>query len=149
MVIPSYVIAAALFLSSFLVPPRHDKRTMKVAEVAFKFQTEMNESQNQRDKRVEELWRKLDPQGLGELDLKGLQKGMQRIDHRVCSQFPFTDAKPRLTDSTNPAMKNADEMLREIIRVVDTNGDGKIQYDGASNRSTAESPFSPEGTNLV
>ena len=46
-------------------------------------------------------------------------------------------------------MKNADEMLREIIRVVDTNGDGKIQYDGASNRSTAESPFSPEGTNLV
>lgn len=40
------------------------------------------ESQNQRDRRVEELWRKLDPQGVGELDVKGLQKGLRRIDHR-------------------------------------------------------------------
>lgn len=40
------------------------------------------ESQNQRDRRVEELWRKLDPQGTGELDVKGLQKGLRRIDHR-------------------------------------------------------------------
>lgn len=40
------------------------------------------ESQNQRDRRVEELWRKLDPQGAGELDVKGLQKGLRRIDHR-------------------------------------------------------------------
>ncbi len=48
----------------------------------------MEESQNQRDKRVEELWRKLDPAGQGELDLKGLQKGLKRIDHREipCSQ---------------------------------------------------------------
>jgi len=28
-------------------------------------------------------------------------------------------------------MKNADHMLKEIIRAVDTNGDGKIQYEGA------------------
>lgn len=42
----------------------------------------MEESQNQRDKRVEELWRKLDPTGTGELDFKGLQKGLKRIDHR-------------------------------------------------------------------
>lgn len=28
-------------------------------------------------------------------------------------------------------MKNADDMMKEIIKVVDTNGDGKIQYDGA------------------
>lgn len=40
------------------------------------------ESQNQRDRRVEELWQKLDPQGVGELDVKGLQKGLRRIDHR-------------------------------------------------------------------
>ena len=40
------------------------------------------ESQNQRDRRVEELWKKLDPQGTGELDLAGLQKGLRRIDHR-------------------------------------------------------------------
>lgn len=44
---------------------------------------QMDESQNQRDNRVEQLWRKLDPQATGELDLKGLQKGLRRIDHRA------------------------------------------------------------------
>lgn len=48
---------------------------------------EMEESQNQRDKRVEELWRKLDPQGKGELDLKGLQKGLRKIDHRQLNLY--------------------------------------------------------------
>ncbi|OAA57945.1 calcium dependent mitochondrial carrier protein [Niveomyces insectorum RCEF 264] len=67
-----------------------------------------SESQNQRDKRVEDLWRRLDPQGDRELDLKGLKKGLRRIDH---------------------PMKNADDMLREIIQKVDANGDGKIQYE--------------------
>ncbi|KAH8883811.1 mitochondrial carrier [Thozetella sp. PMI_491] len=81
---------------------------MKVTDVASELALEMKESQNQRDKRVEELWRKLDPSGLGELDFKGLQKGLQRIDH---------------------PMKNAGDMLKEIIAVVDTNGDGKIQFD--------------------
>lgn len=42
------------------------------------------ESQHQRDKRVEDLWRRLDPQGDRELDLKGLKKGLRRIDHRAC-----------------------------------------------------------------
>lgn len=27
-------------------------------------------------------------------------------------------------------MKNADDMLKTIIKVVDSNGDGKIQYEG-------------------
>lgn len=27
-------------------------------------------------------------------------------------------------------MKNADDLLGEIVRVVDTNRDGKIQYEG-------------------
>ncbi|KAL7624482.1 hypothetical protein AAE478_006047 [Parahypoxylon ruwenzoriense] len=73
-----------------------------------KLEMEMAESQNQRDARVEQLWRKLDYQGKGELDWKGLQKGLRRIDH---------------------PMKNADEMLKTIIKVVDTNGDGKVQYE--------------------
>ncbi|KAK0704918.1 mitochondrial carrier domain-containing protein [Lasiosphaeris hirsuta] len=81
---------------------------MKLSDVVTELEVDMVESQNQRDKRVEELWRKLDPTGSGELDFKGLQKGLRRIDH---------------------PMKNADHMLKEIIRVVDTNGDGRIQYD--------------------
>ncbi|RYO74196.1 hypothetical protein DL764_010950 [Monosporascus ibericus] len=32
-------------------------------------------------------------------------------------------------DSVPAAMKNADGMLKEIIKVVDTNGDGKVQYE--------------------
>ncbi len=95
---------------------------------------EMHESQNQRDKRVEELWQKLDPQGQGELDFKGLQKGLQRIDHRERAQpRPRGVACALLTGGL--AMKNAGDMLKEIIKVVDTNGDGKIQYDGASDAS--------------
>ena len=61
---------------------------MTLSDVVSELELDMEESQNQRDKRVEELWRKLDPAGQGELDLKGLQKGLKRIDHREipCSQ---------------------------------------------------------------
>ncbi|OTA88105.1 hypothetical protein M434DRAFT_35013 [Hypoxylon sp. CO27-5] len=81
---------------------------MDIPKVITELEMEMEESQNQRDARVEQLWRQLDYQGKGALDWKGLQKGLRRIDH---------------------PMKNADGMLKTIIKVVDTNGDGKIQYE--------------------
>ncbi|KAL1879102.1 hypothetical protein VTK73DRAFT_7326 [Phialemonium thermophilum] len=81
---------------------------MRLDKVVSQLELDMEESQNQRDKRVEELWRRLNPQGHSELDLKGLQKGLKRIDH---------------------PMKEADHMLRTIIQTVDTSGDGKIQYE--------------------
>ncbi|OBR03490.1 Calcium dependent mitochondrial carrier protein [Colletotrichum higginsianum IMI 349063] len=84
---------------------------MGVTEWVAERQMEVEESQNQRDKRVEDLWRQLDPNGSGHLDFKGLQKGLRKIDH---------------------PMKNADHMLRKIMTVVDTNDDGKIQYEGES-----------------
>ncbi|KAK3485077.1 mitochondrial carrier domain-containing protein [Neurospora crassa] len=87
---------------------------MKVSHVLAKLQAGMDESQNQRDKRVEELWTKLDPQRHGELDFKGLQKGLRRIDHPPVFLV---------------AMQNADHMLKDIIKAVDTSGDGKIQYE--------------------
>lgn len=54
---------------------------------------ELPESQNSRDARIEKLWKKLDPQGKGELDLNGLKKGLTRIDHResassICCKLP-------------------------------------------------------------
>lgn len=55
---------------------------MDIPKVITELELEMEESQNQRDARVEQLWRKLDYQGKGELDWKGLQKGLKRIDHR-------------------------------------------------------------------
>ncbi|XXG97562.1 hypothetical protein Hte_003867 [Hypoxylon texense] len=81
---------------------------MDIPKVITELELEMEESQNQRDARVEQLWRRLDYQSKGELDWKGLQKGLRRIDH---------------------PLKNADDMLKTIIKVVDTNGDGKIQYE--------------------
>lgn len=55
---------------------------MKIPDVVSEIAVAMEEPQNQRDKRIEDLWRKLDPAGHGELDFKGLQKGLRRIDHR-------------------------------------------------------------------
>jgi solute carrier family 25 phosphate transporter 23/24/25/41 len=43
------------------------------------------ESQNSREIRIEQLWSKLDPQKKGEIDLNGLRKGLQAIDHRMFS----------------------------------------------------------------
>lgn len=43
---------------------------------------ELAESQNQRDARIEQLWKRLDFQRKGELDWKALQKGLKKIDHR-------------------------------------------------------------------
>ncbi|CAG9956185.1 unnamed protein product [Clonostachys rosea f. rosea IK726] len=68
----------------------------------------LEESQNQRDARIEELWFRLDPGRTGELDFKALREGFRRIDH---------------------PLKNADQMLKKILAEVDTNGDGRIQYE--------------------
>lgn len=39
-----------------------------------------------------------------------------------------------------PALKNADGILQEIIKVVDSNGDGKIQYEGRHDLDFRETP---------
>ena len=88
------------------------------------------ESQKQRNQRVLELWQQLDPQGAQELDLKGLKKGLRQIDHREPSLSRFVRDGADLL-----AMKNADDMLRDIIEVVDANRDGKIQFEGGRRRT--------------
>ncbi|KAI1300811.1 mitochondrial carrier domain-containing protein [Xylaria venustula] len=81
---------------------------MKRPDLVTELEMEMAESQNERDARVEQLWKKLDYQGKGELDWKGLQRGLKKMDH---------------------PLKNADDMLKTITKAVDTDGDGKIQYE--------------------
>ncbi|EQL01427.1 calcium dependent mitochondrial carrier protein [Ophiocordyceps sinensis CO18] len=81
---------------------------MGVSKLVLDAERGLEESQNQRDARVEALWLQLDPGRTGELDLKGLRKGFRRIDH---------------------PMKNADDLLQQIMEEVDTNRDGKIQYE--------------------
>ncbi|EAW14436.1 calcium-binding mitochondrial carrier protein [Aspergillus clavatus NRRL 1] len=65
------------------------------------------ESKDERDRRVAKLWESLDAQKQGHIDLNGLKKGLKKIDH---------------------PLKNADDMLQNVLRTVDTNGDGYIDY---------------------
>lgn len=52
------------------------------AEMAAELRKELRESQNQRDKRIEDLWGTLNQSKSAAMDLKGLQRGLRRIDHR-------------------------------------------------------------------
>jgi len=70
---------------------------------------ELPESANSRDARIEALWKKLDPQGKGELDINGLQRGLRKIDH---------------------PLKNASDLLKDVVNAMDKNGDHVIQYEG-------------------
>lgn len=49
---------------------------------------ELDQRQKNPD-RVESLWAQLGPNANGELDLKGLQKGFRKIDHREDFPCPF------------------------------------------------------------
>lgn len=87
---------------------------------------ELLESQNSRDARIEALWKKLDPQGKGRLDVNGLRKGLQKIDHRRNSATLY----PSSGSNVALALKNANDMLQDVIKAMDKNGDEVIEYDG-------------------
>lgn len=86
-----------------------------------------SESQNAQDARVEELWKKLDTRKQGYLDLEGLKRGLAKIDHREIGG----DHSLTLQLTAHTALKNATELLADVLRTVDTNGDGKIDYSGS------------------
>ena len=56
---------------------------MSPSKLVSEVEHDLEESQNQRDARVELLWSKLNPGNSGELDYKALQKGFRKIDHRA------------------------------------------------------------------
>lgn len=66
------------------------------------------ESQESREKRIKELWKKLDSSAAGQIDLQGLKKGLKKLDH---------------------PLKNADDLLHDVLKAVDTSGDGRIQFN--------------------
>ena len=71
----------------------------------------MADSQNEKDARVEALWKQLDPANKGFIDLTALEKGLHRLDH---------------------PLKDAHDLLVEIAKAMDKNHDQVIQYEGAS-----------------
>ncbi|EUC50216.1 hypothetical protein COCMIDRAFT_82701 [Bipolaris oryzae ATCC 44560] len=60
------------------------------------------------DARVDKLWSTLDTRKQGHLDLAGLKKGLRKLDH---------------------PLKNADQLLDEVMEAVDTDGNGRISYN--------------------
>lgn len=86
----------------------------------------MDEDQAAQDARVEKLWKALDTKKEGQLTLDALQKGLARINHRTVL---ISIAMMCETDNAT-ALKNADTLLQDILKVVDTSGDGVIQYSG-------------------
>lgn len=98
-------------------------------DVMTEVRKELRESQNQRDKRIEDLWGTLNPAKTSELDLRALQRGLRKIDHRKGHRsWVFRGLLTRGGDDV--ALANADEMLRKIMAAADTNKDGKISYEG-------------------
>ncbi len=86
----------------------------------------MDDDQAAQHARVEKLWKALDTKKEGQLDLEALQKGLATINHRGYCILP---SKIFETDDA-PALKNADTLLQDILKAVDTSGDGRIQYSG-------------------
>ena len=86
-----------------------------------------DEDQSARDARVDKLWNVLDTRQEGQLNISGLKKGLLKLDHRLCMRW-------NLKSCTDPvsALKNADSLLQEVLKAVDTNGDGHIDYSGTS-----------------
>ncbi|KAL1607804.1 hypothetical protein SLS60_002742 [Paraconiothyrium brasiliense] len=66
------------------------------------------ETANAQDARVDALWATLDTRNQGHLDLAALKKGLRKLDH---------------------PLKNADQILADVMKSVDTNGDGRISYN--------------------
>lgn len=66
------------------------------------------ETDEERDKRIKKLWTTLNVTKGRHLDAASFKKGLRRIDH---------------------PLKNADELLHEILKAVDSSGNGKIQYN--------------------
>ena len=86
----------------------------------------MEEDQAAQDARVENLWKALDTKKEGQLDLSALKKVLATINHLEC----FVPASESSKTDTTAALKNADGLLRDILKAVDTSGDGIIQYSG-------------------
>jgi DNA polymerase III psi subunit len=40
------------------------------------------------------------------------------------------DCKLNTVADRSPALKNADNLLKDVLKAVDTSGDGQIQYNG-------------------
>lgn len=74
-----------------------------------------DESKSKRNLRIQSLWDTLDVRKEGSIDENALRAGLRKIGH------PLMDAN---------------EFLQEVLKAVDTNGDGRIQWSGMAERGS-------------
>lgn len=86
------------------------------------------EDQTAQDARVDKLWKTLDTRNEGRLNLIGLKKGLSEINHRLYQLILLGSFLTVII-----ALKNADSLLQDVMKAVDTNQDGRIDYSGAFN----------------
>ena len=79
------------------------------------------------DRRAKQLWNTLDTRGEGQLDVSGLKNGLKKMNHRM-SSVTRLEAITRLI--APEALQNADNLINDVLKVADSNGDGRIQYNG-------------------
>lgn len=84
------------------------------------------EDQTAQDARVNKLWKTLDTRNEGRLNLNGLKKGLSNINHRLYQPVLLVIFLTVVT-----ALKNADSLLQDVMKAVDKNRDGSIDYSGA------------------
>ena len=84
------------------------------------------EDQTAQDARVNKLWKTLDTRNEGRLNLNGLKKGLSNINHRL-----YHPVLLEIFLTVVTALKNADSLLQDVMKAVDTNRDGSIDYSGA------------------
>jgi len=58
------------------------------------------ELEGSQDSRIESLWSSLDQQGKGQIDVKALKKGLEKIDHRKPGCPPNRDILAKQRTST-------------------------------------------------
>jgi solute carrier family 25 phosphate transporter 23/24/25/41 len=87
------------------------------------------ESPADKENRTRSLWRKLDTQDEGFLDFKAFRKGLKKLDHREHQPRSALTDRP-LTEVSIVALKNADDLIEDVLQAADINNSGRIEYDG-------------------
>jgi len=70
------------------------------------------ETQNEKDERVEALWRTINIENKSRIDLLAFKDGLRRIDH---------------------PMKDAHDLLKAVVKIMARSGEGTISFEGRYN----------------
>lgn len=84
-----------------------------------------NDDPAAQEARVKRLWQVLDTKKEGQVSLTGLKNGLRKMDHRT--RCTLARGPPVYF---GPALKNADSLLQDVLKAVDADGNGTIEYNG-------------------